>query len=199
LASAECQGPSGNALAVCEQASGPDLPDVVLDEPRSAGSVVSEPDMTKAFAKGAFVSVILGLVGCSSHPKIAAPADAKACKFKAKRPSAGVRALNSIAVVDIAPGEAACLALEDRADPLRFQMSSDSSGVKLSTHNPYAEVLTFDALVYLEGESGGGYPSTTCPVKPGALGHELWEEPVKSVVLSRFELHHEDSAPTACD
>jgi hypothetical protein len=150
----------------------------------------------------AFVVLVVGLGGCSSYPKIAAPPDGQACTFQAKRDRAGVLPQHSGSgafIVDIAPGEAACLALENRKEPLRFQMSSDGSGVKLSTHNPYGEVVTFDALVYLEGESGGGYPSTTCPVKPGDVGYELWEEPVKSVVLSRFELHDASSAPTACE
>jgi len=102
-------------------------------------------------------------------------------------------------VVDIAPGEAACLGLERHSSKITFQMSSDGSGVTLRTRNPYAEVLTFDAMVYLEGDSDGGYPSTTCPVKPGLIGYELWEDPVKRVVLSRFELHDEASAPTSCE
>jgi len=164
----------------------------------------------------AFVVLVVGLGGCSSHPKVLAPPETQACTFAAKRESAGVRAQHlgfvpggiqnhgpdlksAPLVVDIAPGEAACLGLERRSSKITFQMSSDGSGVTLRTRNPYAEVLTFEAMVYLEGDSDGGYPSSTCPVKPGAVGHELWEEPIQRVVLSRFELHDEASAPTTCE
>lgn len=139
---------------------------------------------------------------CSARESLPLPNDPRTCAQVSRRPGAGLRSLSDAPpgpdVVDIAPGESVCLGLRAASRKLTFQMRTESSGATLLVHNPYAEVLTFSALVYLEGEEGG-YPSTTCPVRPGLTGSEHWSEDVAKVVLSRFELHAPESPPTACE